>query len=127
MQSAQQLPIPTQHNSTNFLLVENEKKNNTNRLRKLHSSTPHNKQLLPWTKYAKLTKKITGNQQHLNYKTTYACEGNKMELNCDEGKLIHLVRANYGRFSLSICNENGHSNYSVQCASFRAFLFMETK
>ena len=50
-----------------------------------------------------------------------------MDLSCQEGKLIHLLRANYGRFSLSICNEHGHSNYSVQCASFRAFLFMETR
>lgn len=38
-----------------------------------------------------------------------------------------MVRAIFGRFSLGICNELGHSNYSVQCASFRAFLIMENK
>lgn len=63
----------------------------------------------------------------MHYKTTYACEGNQLELACSEGKRIHLVRANFGRFSLSICNELGHSNLSVQCASFRAFLIMQTR
>lgn len=70
----------------------------------------------------------TGQQQRdLNqYKTVYACEGNKLELSCaNEGKLIHLVRATYGRFSLSMCNEHGHSNFSVQCVQFRAFLIMQ--
>lgn len=66
-------------------------------------------------------------QRDLNqYKTVYACENNKLELSCaNEGKLIHLVRATYGRFSLSMCNEHGHSNLSVQCVQFRAFLIMQ--
>lgn len=65
----------------------------------------------------------------MHYKTTYACDGNQLELDCgqEEGKLIHLVRAIYGRFSLSICNELGHSNLSVQCAAFKAFLIMENR
>lgn len=50
-----------------------------------------------------------------------------MELSCEDGKLIHLVRTNYGRFSLTICNEFGYSNYSIQCNSFRSFLVMQTE
>lgn len=70
----------------------------------------------------------TGQQrEHMHYKTTFACENNQIELTCQEGKLIHLARANYGRFSVNICNDLGHSNLSVQCASFRAFLIMETR
>lgn len=65
--------------------------------------------------------------QPMHYQTTYACEGNQLEFGCQEGKMIHLVRAIYGRFSLSICNEQGFSNYSVDCASFKAFLLMETR
>lgn len=64
---------------------------------------------------------------HSGLKTNYACEGSRMELSCQEGKLIHLVRANYGRFSLSICNEQGLSNYSVICTSFRAFLDVQNR
>jgi len=76
----------------------------------------------------KPNKRPSGQQrEHMHYKTTYACEGNELSLSCEHAKLIHLVRANYGRFSLSICNELGHSNLSVQCASFRAFLIMEAR
>lgn len=65
--------------------------------------------------------------QPMHYQTTYACEGNQLDFGCQDGKTIHLVRAIYGRFSLSICNEQGYSNYSVNCVSFKAFLLMETR
>ena len=63
----------------------------------------------------------------IHYKTTYACEGKQLDLSCDEGKMIHLVRANYGRFSLSICNPSGQLDLSVNCMSFRSFLIMQDR
>jgi nitrate reductase NapE component len=63
----------------------------------------------------------------IHYKTTYACEGKQLDLSCDEGKMIHLVRANYGRFSLSICNPTGQLDLSVNCMSFRSFLIMQDR
>merc|ERR1719297_65257 len=34
---------------------------------------------------------------------------------CEEGRLINLVRANFGRFSISICNEGGNTTWSTNC------------
>ncbi|XP_018362518.1 PREDICTED: latrophilin Cirl-like isoform X3 [Trachymyrmex cornetzi] len=55
------------------------------------------------------------------YDTAYACEGKTLEIECGEGKLIHLIRANYGRFSITICNEHGNTEWSVNCMSPKSF------
>lgn len=34
---------------------------------------------------------------------------------------INLIRANYGRFSISLCNENGILDWNVQCMSKRSY------
>ena len=48
-------------------------------------------------------------------RTKYGCEGTSLEIECDEGTVISLVRANYGRFSISICNELGNTSWSTHC------------
>lgn len=63
----------------------------------------------------------------IQYKTNWACEGNTLKLECEEGQLIHLVRANYGRFSLSICNDGGQTDLSVNCMSYKSFLIMQDR
>ncbi|XP_054161421.1 latrophilin Cirl-like isoform X2 [Oppia nitens] len=63
----------------------------------------------------------------IHYKTTYACEGNPLHLTCEEGSTIHLVRANYGRFSISICNDGGRLDLNVICMSYRSFLIMSDR
>ncbi|XP_047349875.1 latrophilin Cirl-like isoform X1 [Vespa velutina] len=55
------------------------------------------------------------------YDTAYACEGKTLWIECGEGKLIHLIRANYGRFSITICNEHGNTDWSVNCMSPKTF------
>ncbi|XP_076230338.1 latrophilin Cirl isoform X3 [Nomia melanderi] len=55
------------------------------------------------------------------YDTAYACEGKTLFIECDEGKLIHLIRANYGRFSITMCNEHGNTDWSVNCMSPKSF------
>ncbi|XP_076383429.1 latrophilin Cirl isoform X6 [Megalopta genalis] len=55
------------------------------------------------------------------YDTAYACEGKTLFIECGEGKLIHLIRANYGRFSITICNEHGNTDWSVNCMSAKSF------
>lgn len=55
------------------------------------------------------------------YKTAYACEGSQLGFSCPEGQLISLIRANYGRFSISICNEHGTLDWSVDCKSNRSY------
>ena len=48
-------------------------------------------------------------------RTKYGCEGSSLEIECEEGTAISLVRANYGRFSISICNKEGNTAWSVNC------------
>ncbi|XP_054719040.1 adhesion G protein-coupled receptor L1-like isoform X2 [Uloborus diversus] len=55
------------------------------------------------------------------YKTAYACEGRHLQISCMPGHMIHLLRANYGRFSISICNEHGNLDWSVDCTSLTSF------
>ena len=59
------------------------------------------------------------------YKTAYACEGNQLKLSCDVGLKINLIRANFGRFSISICNDHGNLDWSVNCMSRRSFRVMQ--
>ena len=63
----------------------------------------------------------------IHYQSTYACEKEALDLHCEENEVIHLVRANYGRFSISICNEGGRLDYATNCMSFRSFLIMQDK
>jgi hypothetical protein len=48
-------------------------------------------------------------------RTKYGCEGTTLHIECEEGTVINLVRANYGRFSISICNDVGNTDWSVNC------------
>ena len=58
---------------------------------------------------------IKNNQK---YNTTYACEGSQLTINCDQpGSEINVIRSNFGRFSISICNSQGVLDWSVNCFS----------
>lgn len=48
-------------------------------------------------------------------RTKYGCENTTLEILCEKGTLINLVRANFGRFSISICNDVGNTDWSVNC------------
>ncbi len=61
--------------------------------------------------YIFLTMKLTGCE---NIITEYACEGDKLTLNCETGN-IFIKRANYGRLSISMCNLHGLTNISTHC------------
>uniref|UniRef100_A0A0A9VTS3 Latrophilin Cirl n=3 Tax=Lygus hesperus TaxID=30085 RepID=A0A0A9VTS3_LYGHE len=49
------------------------------------------------------------------YDTAYACEGKILRIECKNGELIDLLRANYGRFSITVCNDHGNTEWSVNC------------
>lgn len=61
------------------------------------------------------------------YSTIYACEGKTLRIECGEGQLIHLIRANYGRFSITICNDHGHTDWSVSCMSPKSLRVLHQK
>jgi len=48
-------------------------------------------------------------------RTKYGCEGSSLDIECEEATVINLVRANFGRFSISICNEGGNTTWSTNC------------
>ncbi|CAG0896252.1 unnamed protein product [Darwinula stevensoni] len=61
------------------------------------------------------------------YRTAYACEGGVLNLRCGDDHVIHLIRANYGRFSIAICNEHGRTDMSVNCMSPMSLRVLHTK
>lgn len=61
------------------------------------------------------------------YETAYACEGKTLKIGCGEGSVIHLIRANYGRFSITICNDHGNTDWSVNCMSTRSLRVLHSK
>lgn len=54
------------------------------------------------------------------HRTGYACEGSSLTISCEEPNYINLIRANFGRFSISICNQKGNLEWSVNCYSSEA-------
>ncbi|XP_045507482.1 latrophilin Cirl isoform X2 [Colias croceus] len=61
------------------------------------------------------------------YETAYACEGKTLKIGCGEGSVIHLIRANYGRFSITICNDHGNTDWSVNCMSTRSLRVLHSR
>lgn len=60
-------------------------------------------------------------------RTKYGCEGTTLTIACEEGTVINLVRANFGRFSISICNEEGITDWSVNCMEPRTLRVINTR
>ncbi|CAL4079198.1 unnamed protein product, partial [Meganyctiphanes norvegica] len=54
-----------------------------------------------------------------SYRTAYACEGMELNIECEASHVINVIRANYGRFSITICNTHGNTEWSVNCQSMR--------
>ena len=61
------------------------------------------------------------------YKTAYRCEDEELHISCDSGETISVIRANYGRFSIAICNKHGFTDWSVNCMSPRTTRVLQTK
>lgn len=61
---------------------------------------------------------LDGSHQH---KTGYACEGSTLTISCNDTNHISLIRANFGRFTISLCNQHGNLDWSVNCMSHGSF------
>ena len=59
--------------------------------------------------------------------TSYACQGDKLDLVCPQGTVIRVMRANYGRFSVGICNEHGITDWSVNCMAPRSLRILQDR
>lgn len=70
---------------------------------------------------------ITTTNGKARYKTMYACEDRQLVMDCDYGSKINLIRANYGRFSITQCNEQGQLDLSTDCMSPITFRIMRER
>lgn len=50
-------------------------------------------------------------------KSAFVCQDGTLRLSCTAGKHIDVLRANFGRFSITLCNPSGTLDWSVNCAS----------
>ena len=60
-------------------------------------------------------------------KTSYACQGDRLDLQCPQGSVINVMRANYGRFSVGICNQHGITDWSVNCMAPRSLRILQDR
>lgn len=65
--------------------------------------------------------------EQYRYETAYACEGKTLKIECKDGEVIKLIRANYGRFSITICNDHGNTDWSVNCMSPKSLRVLHTR
>ncbi|XP_022834043.1 latrophilin Cirl isoform X3 [Spodoptera litura] len=70
---------------------------------------------------------VHGRSSEPRYETAYACEGKTLKIGCREGSVIHLIRANYGRFSITICNDHGNTDWSVNCMSTKSLRVLHSR
>ena len=48
--------------------------------------------------------------------TVFSCEGSSLSLSCEAGTVIRIIRANFGRFSPSVCPSNTKDTaWSTRC------------
>lgn len=73
------------------------------------------------------TSATTATQAKARYKTMYACEDRQLTMDCDFGSKINLIRANFGRFSITQCNEQGQLDLSTDCMSPITFRIMQER
>ncbi|XP_074593426.1 latrophilin Cirl-like isoform X2 [Brevipalpus obovatus] len=59
------------------------------------------------------------------YLKLFACEGDTVNIVCQKESHINLIRANFGRFSIDICNDDGNINMKVNCMSKSSFRVVE--
>ncbi|XP_065206272.1 latrophilin Cirl-like [Planococcus citri] len=70
---------------------------------------------------------ITTKDHSPQYYTAYACDGKMLKIECKEGYVINLIRANYGRYSITVCNDHGSTEWSVNCMSHKSFSILSSR
>ena len=75
------------------------------------------------------------NDEPAPYRMAYACQDEMLTINCTNEELerkeqgsyisLEIIRANFGRFSISICNKKGRADISVNCHSFSSLDVMK--
>jgi len=62
------------------------------------------------------------------YLTEYACEGKSVHIKCKKpGTVINVIRANYGRYSIATCNDQGVLHWKVDCTSHKTLYVIQNR
>ena len=59
--------------------------------------------------------------------TAYACEDTTLNITCGQDLYLDVIRANYGRFSITICNQHGNTDWKVDCQAGRTLRAMQAR
>ena len=59
--------------------------------------------------------------------TAYACEDSSLNISCGTDLYLDIIRANYGRFSITICNDHGNTEWKVDCQAGRTLRAMQAR
>lgn len=59
--------------------------------------------------------------------TAYACEDTTLNITCGADLYLDVIRANYGRFSITICNDHGNTDWKVDCQAGRTLRAMQAR
>ena len=59
--------------------------------------------------------------------TAYACEDSTLNITCGQNLYLDVIRANYGRFSITICNDHGNTDWKVDCQAGRTLRVMQAR
>lgn len=59
--------------------------------------------------------------------TAYACEDTTLNITCGQDLYLDVIRANYGRFSITICNDHGNTEWKVDCQAGRTLRAMQAR
>ena len=49
--------------------------------------------------------------------TVIVCDDNMMNIDCAVNFTISIIRANYGRFSVAVCNDHAKQDIDISCDS----------
>ena len=50
-------------------------------------------------------------------KTVFVCEDEDLRISCFNGSVISIIRANFGRFSVAVCNKEAKEDLETNCES----------
>ena len=50
-------------------------------------------------------------------KTVFVCENEDLRISCFNGFVISIIRANFGRFSIAVCNKEAKEDLETNCES----------
>ena len=82
----------------------------------------------PMLYHGEVAKEIRVTRETREVKTMFGCAGDSVVLSC-RGKTgaISIVRANYGRFSVSVCNPMARGDLDTSCSSEEATSILLTR